>query len=79
MVAELFASAMQASFERDDANPDGFGHFVLAVSLLGECEQRSVFGFKLGEGVTERVQFFAVHRTRRLRDFGVFLLFQRRE
>jgi hypothetical protein len=73
VVPELFAGAVKAGFERYHADADAFGHLVLAVTLLRECQQRAILGLQLVQRVSQGVEFLRVDRGRNFRNFGVFV------
>ena len=77
MLAELFAGAVEAGFEGDNADAGGVGHFLLAAAFLGKGDEGAIGGFEFGEGVAEGVEFLAIHGRRGFGDFEVFFLFER--
>ena len=52
-MTKLFAGAVKAGFEGDDADAGGVGHFLLAAAFLGKGDEGAVGGFEFGEGVAE--------------------------
>ena len=71
MFPEMFASAMQAGFYRGHAGAEGLGNFGVGAAFLDESQQDPVLGAKLGESVTEGIEFLGTHRARGFRDILV--------
>jgi hypothetical protein len=73
MLAKVFSRAVEASFHRGDTRVEGFCNFCVAATFLHKREQRPILRTKLGKSMPQRVEFFGIHRTRRLRNIFVFL------
>ena len=76
MLAKLFAGAVEAGFEGDDADAGGVGHLLLAAAFLGEGDEGAVFGFEFGQGVAEGVELLGIDGRGGLGDFEMFFLFE---
>lgn len=77
MLAKMFTGAVEASFHRGDAGIESFGDFGVAAAFLDQCEQRTILGPKLREGVPESIELLGIDRAGRLGN--VFVLFTKRE
>src|SRR4051812_16306798 len=79
VLPKLLAGAMEAGLQGDHGDPLHLCHFDLAVSLLREGEERTIFGFELGKGVAQSIELLVVHFGRSLWNLCVCLAFERRE
>jgi hypothetical protein len=73
MLAKVFPRTVEASFHRGDAGVESFGNFGMAPAFLNQREQRAILRPQLRERMTQGVELFGIHRTRRLRD--ILMLF----
>lgn len=76
MLTKLFAGAVEAGFEGDDADAVDIGHFLLGAAFLGKGDESAVGGFEFGEGVAEGVELLAVDGRRGFGDLEMFFLFE---
>lgn len=77
MFAEVFARAVEPSLHGSHTGRQNLGNLCMAPAFLNEREKRPILGTKLGQGVTQSVQFLRVDGPRRLRN--IFVLFAERQ
>jgi hypothetical protein len=77
VLAELFAGAVEAGFEGDNADAGGVGHFLLAAAFLGKGDEGAIGGFQFGESMAKGVEFFTAHGRGGFGNFEVFLRIER--
>ena len=76
MLTKVFARAVKASFHCGNTCGQNFGDFRMAAALLHQREEGAVLRAKLGECVTQGIQFLGIDRARGF--WNVFVLFAKR-
>ena len=73
MFAKMFARPMEASFHCGHAGLERLGDFGVTAAFLDEREERAILRAKLGERVTQRVEFLGADGTGGFGNIFVFV------